>query len=405
MEMAEGQYGRKNVVLLLLGRTVSRFGAAFYLIALPLYILQLTGSLAQTGVFFSLSSLPALLVTPFLGVFVEKVNRKHLLVACDLLTAALYALLLLPLGAEAFMAVLFGVTVLANVLANTFEIGSKLMFSELTTPETIEKYNGAKSFADSAASVIAPALGTVAFGLWGFRFVVVVVAAGYALSALQECFILYRRGRVEQSGEKEGWFAQFAGGVRYVVGEKDVLALAAMAMALNFFAANGEEIINPGILIQKYGITEKLFGMTSSAVVIGTLAAGLFIFQNKRVDLRKNLKTLLLLNSGVMILIGVGSLCMTEFPMAYFVLFLFFQFLLGVITSFVNVPMMSYFQTRVPIEYQGRFFALLAFASGLLIPLGISYAGFLASLVGADVAYIINNACIIVVVLLGRRFL
>lgn len=299
--MTEGQYAKKNVVLLLMGRTVSRFGAAFYLIALPLYILQRTGSLAQTGVFFSLSSLPALLLTPFLGVFVEKINRKYLLVVCDLLTAALYALLLLPLEAEGFMAVLFGVTVLVNVVANAFEIGSKLMFSELTTPETIEKYNGAMSFADSAASVIASALGTVAFGLWGFRFVVVVVAAGYALSALQECLILYQKGEVGQSGEKEGWLAEFMGGLRYVAGEKDVLVLAAMAMALNFFAANAEEIINPGILIQKYGISEKLFGMTSSAVVLGTLAAGLFIFRNQWIDLRKNLKTLLLLNSGVMI--------------------------------------------------------------------------------------------------------
>ena len=403
--MAEQQYSKKNVFLLLAGRTVSKFGAAFYLIALPLYILQLTGSLAQTGVFFSLSSLPALLATPFLGVFVEKVNRKYLLVSCDLLTAALYALLLLPLGAEAFMAVLFGVTVLVNVLANAFEIGSKLMFSELTTPDTIERYNGVKSFADSAAAVIAPALGTVAFGLWGFRFVVLVVTAGYALSALQECFILYRRAEAERSGEKEGWLAQFVGGLRYVAGEKDVLALMALAMALNFFATNAEEIINPGILIQKYGIPDKLFGMTSSAVVIGTLAAGLFIFRNKWIDLRKNLKALLLLNSGVMILIGVCSLCMTGFPMAYFGLFLLFEFLLGVITSLVNVPLISSFQTRIPIDYQGRFFALLAFASGLLIPLGISYAGFLASLVGADAAYIINNVCIIVIVLLCRKFL
>ena len=90
-------HSRKNITLLLLGRTVSRFGSAFYLIALPLYILQLTGSLAQTGVFFSLSSLPALAVTPFLGVFVEKINRKHLLVICDILTAILYALLFLPM--------------------------------------------------------------------------------------------------------------------------------------------------------------------------------------------------------------------------------------------------------------------------------------------------------------------
>ena len=50
----------KNITLLLLGRIVSKFGSAFYLIALPPYILQVTGSLAQTGVFFTVSSLPVI---------------------------------------------------------------------------------------------------------------------------------------------------------------------------------------------------------------------------------------------------------------------------------------------------------------------------------------------------------
>lgn len=397
-------HSRKNITLLLLGRTVSRFGSAFYLIALPLYILQLTGSLAQTGVFFSLSSLPALAVTPFLGVFVEKINRKHLLVICDILTAILYALLFLPMEAKLFMLVLFIVTVFINILSHAFEIGSKLMFSELTTGETIEKYNGIKSFADNAAAVIAPALGTIAFGLWGFRIVVLAVTVGYALSALQECFILYQR--TDRKPERQrNWLVQFWDGVRYVAGQKDVLTLFILVMALNFFVANGEEIINPGIIVQKYGISETLFGMTSSATVVGTLAAGLFIFKNKWIDLRKNLKNLFLFNSALMVLIGMGSLFMTAIPEVYFLLFLLFQFLLGAVTACVNVPLVSSLQTRVPIDYQGRFFALLSFSSGLLIPLGITYTGFLASLVGADMAYIINNLCVIAIVLFRGAYI
>ena len=400
--MEQNLYSAKNIKLLLLGRAVSRFGSAFYLIALPLHILKLTGSLAQTGVFFSLSSLPALAVTPFLGVFVEKTNRKYLLVACDLLTAALYTLLL-PLEGEWFMPVLLTATALINVLANAFEIGSKLMFSELTTPETIEKYNGIKSFADNAAAVIAPALGTIAFGLWGFRIVVLVVAVGYALSALQECFILYRKP--ERKTEQKNWLAQFWDGICYTVRQKDVRALFALVMSLNLFVANAEEIINPGIIVRKYGISEKLFGMTSSAAVIGTLAAGLFIFQNRWIDLRKNLKNLFVINSAIMILIGVGSLFMTSVPEVYFVCFLLLEFLLGAVTSCINVPLISSLQTRVPIDYQGRFFGLLSFSANLLIPLGITYTGFLASLVGADLAYMINNLCVIIIVLLCRAYI
>ena len=403
--MENNLYTQKNIALLLLGRTVSKFGAAFYLIALPLYILQLTGSLAQTGVFFSLSSIPALAVTPFMGVFVEKVNRKHLIVVCDFLTAILYALLLFPLDTKPFMAVLFGVTVFINVLSHMFEIGSKVMFTELTTPETIEKYNGIKSFADNAAAVIAPAMGTVAFGLLGFQFVVLVVTACYALSAVQECFILYRKVESMPNQERKNWLLEFGDGLRYVAKQKDVLALFIMVMALNFFVANGEEIINPGIIVRKYGISESLFGMTSSAGVIGTLAAGFFIFKNKKIDLQKNMKNLLLLNSILMVMIGIGSLCMTAVPMAYFSLFLVLELLLGFVTSCVNVPLLSSLQTHVPINYQGRFFSLLSFSSGLLIPMGITYTGFLASLAGADVAYIVNNVCVIFIVLLCGTFI
>lgn len=233
---------------------------------------------------------------------------------------------------------------------------------------------------------------------------VLAVTAGYALSALQECFILYQKTG-QKPEQRENWLVRFWEGVRYVAGQKDVLALFVLVMALNFFVANGEEIINPGIIVQKYGISEALFGVTSSAAVAGTLAAGLFIFRNRWIGLRKNLKNLFLLNSAFMILIGVGSLCMTAAPAAYFVLFLIFEFLLGAVTSCVNVPLVSSLQTRVPIDFQGRFFALLSFSSSLLIPLGIIYTGFLASLVGADLAYIINNLCVIAIVLLCGAYI
>lgn len=86
------------------------------------------------GMFSSLSSLPALLVTPFLGVPVEKANRKRLLVACDLLTAACFALLsfssslLIPLGITyaGFLASLVGAD-LACIINNLCVIAIVLL--------------------------------------------------------------------------------------------------------------------------------------------------------------------------------------------------------------------------------------------------------------------------------------
>ena len=41
--------GGRAAALLLAGRTVSRFGSSFYLVALPLYVLERTGSLGEIG--------------------------------------------------------------------------------------------------------------------------------------------------------------------------------------------------------------------------------------------------------------------------------------------------------------------------------------------------------------------
>ena len=60
--------GGRAAALLLAGRTVSRFGSSFYLVALPLYVLERTGSLGASGLFFTLTSLPPLLAETMAGV-------------------------------------------------------------------------------------------------------------------------------------------------------------------------------------------------------------------------------------------------------------------------------------------------------------------------------------------------
>ena len=67
--------------------------------------------------------------------------------------------------------------------------------------------------------------------------------------------------------------------------------------------------------------------------------------------------------------LGLAAPLLRSVPKLYFVLFFTFQLLIGWLTACINVPLISYFQTRVPLEQQGRFFALLAFFSGILIPL------------------------------------
>lgn len=390
----------KNMILLLAGRTVSLFGASIYLIALPLYILKITNSLAKSGLFFALVNVPSIIVSPFLGPLIERANHKYCIIGCDLCTSIIYfSLFFLNVNSKLTFIILLIASMVSNVISSIFDISTKVLFTEITTAETITQYNGIKSFFDNATTLIAPIVGTILFGTFGFNVILIIIAICYFLSAFQECFIKYQK-EIINADESGDFVEQLMGGIRFIWNRKDILKMFMLVMTLNFFVANNDEIINPGILIKKYHISEKIYGLTSSFLVVGTLLASLYIFKNKKRDIKKSIRVLFILNSTLMILIGVVSLSLNvQYKNAYFIFFTIVQILIGFVTTCINVSLSSYFQISIPVNYQARFFSLLSFSSSLLIPLGIACAGYFSSHIAADITYIVNNVCVIIITL------
>ena len=397
------QSKESNIKLLLLGRAVSLFGNTIYLIVLPLYILNITQNLKITGFFFAMVNLPTVVISIFIGTIIEKFNKKNVILTCDFLTSILYFILFLYFRNSNSLILLFFISLFINIISTFFIIASKVIFSELNTPETLEKYNGLQSFLENITIIIGPVIGTYLFSIFDFNLILIIVSLGYFLSFLQELFIRYEK-KLNLSKEKSSFFKEFKEGINYIKNNKIILNFFILVMFLNFFIANNDEIINPGILIKKYEISEKLFGFSATAYGVGSVFAGIFIYYNEKFRFLKKLKLLFILNSSLMCLLGLLSIILFEYNhYIYFVIFIFFQFLIGMITTFVNVPLISSFQKNVEIEYQSRFFSLLSFFSGGLIPLGVLYAGYLSSYIGADITYIINNMAIIVIVFLVFR--
>ena len=394
------QSKESNIKLLLLGRAVSLFGSTIYLIVLPLYILNTTKNLKTTGIFFAAVNFPTIIVSIFIGTIIEKFNKKNIILICDFLTSMLYFVLFLYLKNFNSLSFLFLISLLINIVSKFFEIASKVLFSEINSPETLEKYNGLQSFMENTIIIVGPVIGTYLFVTFDFNLILIIVSLGYFLSFLQELFIKYEKN-LDLSIEKTNFLEDFKEGISYIRSNKIILNFFILVMFLNFFIANNDEIINPGILIKKYGISEKLFGFSATSYGLGSVFAGIFIYYNNKFKFLKKLKLLFILNSSLMCLLGLLSIILFKYNhYIYFTIFIFFQFLIGMITTFVNVPLISSFQKNVEIKYQSRFFSILSFFSGGLIPLGILYAGYLSSYIGADITYIINNLAIIAIVCL-----
>ncbi|HLQ40619.1 MAG TPA: MFS transporter [Tetragenococcus sp.] len=391
---------KKNSYRLLLLRAFSQFGSSMYEIVLPLLVLKFTGSLSNAGLFYALIKLPSILLLPFLGIFVERFNRKTVLFYCNFLTLVIFTVQLsLFVTHTISIAILALLGMLMNLSYSVSDIATRVIFTEIIPKNQLEKYNGIKSIIDNSAIFIAPMTGTLLYGMRGIEFVLVVILILYSISALGIHRIDYKNSSNIQK-KNSHILIELKEGFQMVKNEKTILAFFILTMVLNFFVASSEEIINPGILIAKYQISQRYFGFSSTFFVIGVIFAGIFIIFHEGINFQKQLKKIFITNSLIMILIGVFSLLFINFSKyIYYGIFLFFQILLGFFTIIVNVPLTSYFQANIPVDFQGRFFAFLSFSANLSIPFGISYSGFVAESFGADIAYIINNICVILIVI------
>src|SRR5438046_1781359 len=79
---------RRDFGIFWLGQTISNLGSSFTLFALPLLIFTLTGSAMNLGVASACAFLPYLFFGLVIGAWVDRVDRKRLMIAADIGRAA-----------------------------------------------------------------------------------------------------------------------------------------------------------------------------------------------------------------------------------------------------------------------------------------------------------------------------
>lgn len=392
----------KNLKKLLIGRLMSSVADGFFLIALPLFLFESTGSLLDLGLFFMLIKIPSMVLTPKTGVLVEKMNKKSAIVISDYLSALVFGLMAGIQFANYENYLIFGVlSSIYLILGSLFSISSSVLFTQLTDEDNRLKANSVKGILDNGAALATPAIGTMLFTLIGFKGILALNVAIFFLSATYELFIEVPEDSMRDKIEGPMTLRDYKDIFQWLGTNRLILALLIMVMVLNFFVAPNEEVIFVGILIDKYQIPTLFYGLSSTIFVLGSLLASFLIMRDYRL---KNLKLshLFALNSGLLASIGLLSILLSPMDTwkLYYILFLLLMFVVGLITTYINVPLISIFQSDIPLEIQGRFFATLSLGSSLLVPLGIFMAGVFSDLIGPDYTLVFYNILVIGLVLI-----
>lgn len=218
----------RNFRLLFLGQSVSQLGDWFNSVAVFALLLDLTGSATAVAWMMIVQFLPIAIVGPVAGVVVDRVDRRRLMIAMDLLRGCLaLGLLLIQHRDQVWIA--YAVTALAVAAQAFFEPARTATIPNVTTADELMPANALSSAAWSAMLAIGASVGGIVTAIAGSRVAFVINAASFFASA---AFIGRTRydSTPPPSRRFEGWRAvtgvpDLVEGFRYVRQHSHVAAL------------------------------------------------------------------------------------------------------------------------------------------------------------------------------------
>lgn len=194
--------------------TVSSFGAWLLVIAVPVQIYRLTGSVTATGLALAVESLPGMLLAPWAGVAVDRWDRRRTAAAAHVAAAAGVAIMLLA-GEGRVWPIYLGV--LAESIAIAFLVPAMRALTPAlvgTGPE-LASANALTAFSHSTFRLLGPVIGTL-LAARGWFPAVVVVDAVTSLVAAALIATVRRVPAAATPGAASSVRAQLADGLRHI---------------------------------------------------------------------------------------------------------------------------------------------------------------------------------------------
>ena len=179
-------FRRRHFTLLWIAQFISTMGGGLTSIAASILVFRLTGSAMSVGLMLIATALPSLFIGLIAGVFVDRFDRKKIMIASDLIRAVLIALIpvLLPFG----ITWLYVIVLLSSAVGQFFDPAQSSVLPEVASDEELAAANSMMTISSVGALTVgfagAGVIATLSSVAWAFY----LDAASYVVSAL--CIML-----------------------------------------------------------------------------------------------------------------------------------------------------------------------------------------------------------------------
>ncbi len=265
-----GVLSNPDFTKLFIGETISQIGSQVTQFTMPLVaIITLNATAFQVGVLNALKFVPVIVVALFAGVWLDRRQRRPIMIACALGNVLLIGLV--PISSVAgFLSIglLYVVIALTGSLTVIFDVGALSYVPSLVDREQLSDGNSKLQASGYFAGVAGPGVAGLIVGLITAPITLSIDAVSYLFSAAGLLAIVKREPVPDEPASKPSIRQSLAEGLRAVYGTKLLRILLAQSATLNVgFGA-------VSTIFTIYAVRTLGFSPDKLGLALGSLAAG-----------------------------------------------------------------------------------------------------------------------------------
>lgn len=365
-------FRNRNFRMLWASQAVSQIGDGLTKVALLWFVYQLTGSVLKMTIIGLLQTIPPLVLSPVVGVYLDRLPKKPVMVILDVIRAFLIALIPILYVFDALtLEVLFILVFFTAIFSTAFGPALAASLPLIVKPSELMSANSLLQSTTNLGILIGPAICGVLIAWLGTQNVLYIDAATFLLSAL--CLLpikghlLTTAPRIPNATSKVS--QDLAVGMRFVFREKPVLRALLITTVFYTLGASAFIYVLPLFVNDHIDANPLWLGWLWSAMGAGMLATSFGLGCVKK--LGRTSRTFLMAMSMV-----VGGSALQLLAHSHSIVWGFILVtLIGASTAAFTPIAWSIIQETTPNHLMGRVFTLIntasmAMASGGMVAFG-----------------------------------
>ena len=388
--MRERTIFSKDFILVAIGQIISIFGNQILRYAIPLYLLNQTGSSALFGTIMACSFISMTLFFPIGGIIADRVNKRNIMVILDFCTAGLILAFGILLGKMDIVPLVAVTMLILYGIQGAYQPAVKASVPILVGTKHIMKANSIVDMINSVASMAGPVIGGLLFSVLGIKPILYVSVACFFVSAVMEIFIHIPFEKKKAVGNIfVVGFNDIKDSFNFIFRKRPVLWRISLVFTSSNLLLTSLILIGlPVIITQNLGFTpevaNQLYGYSQGVIALGAVLGGLLagVLSSK---FTSKMSPMILIGCALCVLLPGIALHVRIAQIGIYIVLSISSGLLLILHTLFQIQMMTYLQLLTPKELIGKVISCFMCVVMCTSPLGQFIYGIVFEHIGSNI--------------------